>query len=395
MKTHSPLRIVVLGYLVRGPLGGIAWHHLQYVVGLAQLGHNVCFIEDSDDFPSCYDPARNVTDADPGYGLRFAHDAFARLGLPDRWAYFDAHRNVWRGPAGRRGPEICAAADIVLNLSCVTPLRSWFEHVPVRVLVDTDPVFTQVRHLQKPDARRMAADHTAFFSFGERIGQPDCTIPPDGFPWAPTRQPLVLDAWTPSIGDPGGPLTSVMLWGSYAPVQHEGTLYGMKAQSFDPFMTLPRRCTERFELAMGSDEEPRRQLESRGWTVTDPRDATRDPWTYQRFIARSKAEFSVAKHGYVISRSGWFSERSLSYLASGRPVIVQDTAFPQELRRSRGILAFSTAEEALMQIAALNEDYEGRCRDARAVAEEYFAAGEVLSQLLAAATSPQAGALAH
>jgi hypothetical protein len=301
---------------------------------------------------------------------------------------------VWRGPAGRRAPEICAAADIVLNLSCVTPLRSWFEQVPVRVLVDTDPVFTQVRHLQKPAARRMAADHTAFFSFGERIGQPGCTIPPDGFPWEPTRQPLVLDAWTPSIGDSSGPLTSVMLWGSYAPVEHEGTLYGMKAQSFGPFMTLPRRCTERFELAMGSGEEPRRQLESRGWTITDPRVPTRDPWAYQRFIGRSKAEFGVAKHGYVVSRSGWFSERSTSYLASGRPVIVQDTAFPDWAYQSPGILPFTSAAEALERIAEINEDYPARCRAARAAAEAHFESGQVLNALLAGALRPRRQAVA-
>jgi len=388
------MRIIVHGYLVRGPLGGIAWHHLQYVLGLRRLGHDVYFIEDSDDYPSCYDPVRNVTDTDPGYGLRFAAAAFSRLGLGARWAYYDAHRRVWHGPA-RRPAELCASGDILLNLSGVTPLRSWVERIPARVFVDTDPVFTQVRHLKEPAARGRAAAHNVFFSFGENIGHPDCTIPVDGFPWQPTRQPVVLDAWKPTPGDGRHPLTSVMQWGSYAPAEHNGTFYGMKAESFGPYLDLPQKCGERFALAIGSRAEPRRHLERHGWSVTDPREATRDPWTYQAFIASSKAEFGIAKHGYVISRSGWFSERSASYLASGRPVVVQETGFSRWLEAPGGVLPFTTPEEALAQLDALNHGYAFRCRAARATAEEYFESGTVLAQLLAAAMNAAPEALSR
>jgi len=165
------LRIVVLGYVVRGPIGGMAWHHLQYVLGLVRLGHDAWFVEDSDDYPGCYDPARHVVDADPTYGLAFAARAFRRLGLTERWAYHDAHGGGWMGPAADRAPEVCRSADLVLNLSGVNPLRPWLAEVPRRALVDTDPVFTQLRHLHDAGARAGAALHTHFFSFGEGIAR--------------------------------------------------------------------------------------------------------------------------------------------------------------------------------------------------------------------------------
>src|SRR5262245_40750038 len=126
-ETHSSarMRIVVLGYIVRGPIGGLAWHHLQYVLGLSALGHDVYFVEDSDDYPSCYDPARGVIDIDPAYGIQFAARSFERLGLGERWCYYDAHTDNWTGPIASNARQICESADLLLNLSGVNPLRSW------------------------------------------------------------------------------------------------------------------------------------------------------------------------------------------------------------------------------------------------------------------------------
>src|SRR5688500_2743562 len=127
----STLRILVLGYIVRGPLGGLAWHHLQYALGLFQRGHDVYFVEDSDDYESCYDPSQDSVSADPTYGLAFASAAFARLGLGDRWCYFDAHTSRWSGPCCDRILQLCRDADVLLNVSGVNPLRPWFDHTPV------------------------------------------------------------------------------------------------------------------------------------------------------------------------------------------------------------------------------------------------------------------------
>jgi len=388
----SRLRIVVLGYIVRGPLGGLAWHHLQYVMGLAALGHDVYFVEDSGDSQwCCYDPVRDVTDTDPSYGLQFAATAFARVGLGDRWAYYDAHRTRWCGPAADRGPRLCAAANVVLNVSGVNPLRPWLAGAPVRVLLDTDPAFTQIRHLTDPDARALAAQHNAFFSFAENIAQADCTVPADGLNWQPTRQPVVLDAWPVTAGPAHGKFTTVMQWDSYPARTYGGREYGMKSASFMPYLDLPQRVGPIFDIAIGSATAPRDLLRAHGWVVRDSREPTRDPWTYRRYIQESAAEFGVAKHGYVASRSGWFSERSAVYLASGRPVVTEDTGFSSWLETGSGLLRFTALEEATEAIVRVREDYARHCRAARAIAEQYFDAHAVLQRLIdAALASPPA-----
>lgn len=376
------LRIVVLGYVVRGPLGGMVWSNLQFLMGLAALGHDVYFVEDSDDYPSCYDPSRHVTTTDPSYGLGFARDAFDRIGFAARWAYHDAHLSRWHGPAAPGIIEICRDADIVLNLCGVNPLRPWTADVPVRVLVDEDPAFTQIRHLTDATARSRALAHNRFFTFAENIGQTDCTVPDDGLPWQPTRQPLVLEAATRSAGVPSGMFTTVMQWDSYPGADYGGVRYGMKSDSFGEYVDLPARTGARLALAVGGVEAPRDRLAASGWIVLDPLAVTRDPWTYRDFIAASKAEFSVAKQGYVVSRSGWFSERSVAYLASGRPVVVQDTGFSRWLDSSFGVLPFRSRDEAVAAIAGVDARYAEHCRAAREVAEAYFDARKVLPRLL-------------
>jgi hypothetical protein len=384
------LRVLVLGYIVRGPLGGMAWHHLQYVMGLARLGHDVWFVEDSGDTPACYDPATDETTRDPSAGLRFATAVFDRVGLGERWAYHDAHTGRWLGPAAGRMPAECARADLLLNVSAINPLRPWLAGVPARALIDTDPAFTQIRHLTSLEARALALGHTTFFSFGENIGRPGAAVPDDGLPWQPTRQPVVLDAWPVTPGRPRGRFTTVMHWDSYPAREYRGQEYGMKSKSFWPYSNLPLRLGPRFELAVGNPTVPAEVLRERGWRLRDSHRRTRDPWRYQRYIQCSHAEFSVAKHGYVVSRSGWFSERSAAYLASGRPVVTQETGFSQWLPAGEGVLAFNNPPEAKDAIAELESRYDFHCRRAREVAEEYFDARRVLTHLVERALRPQA-----
>lgn len=381
-RTAGGLRVIVLGYVVRGPLGGMAWHHLQYVIGLAQLGHDVHFLEDSDDFPSCYDPTRLTTGADPSYGLRFAENTFARLGFGDRWAYYDAHTARWLGPAAGRVADVCATADILINVSGVNPLRSWLMEIPCRVLIDTDPAFTQIRHLTNPAAHTRAAAHTAFFSFGENIESGESSIPDDGFPWKATRQPIVLDAWPVTTGPAKGRFTTVMAWESYEGLDYDGRRYGLKSDSFEGYLDVPQRATAKFELAVGAPSEAKQMLRDHGWKVCNPLILARDPWSYQAYIQRSKAEFSVAKQGYVVSRSGWFSERSAAYLASARPVVTQDTGFSRQLPTGEGLFSFATSDEAVAAVQAVSDRYELHCKAARALAEDYFDARTLLGRMI-------------
>lgn len=382
-RNESSLRILVLGYLVRGPMGGMAWHHLQYVMGLRALGHDAWFLEDSGDTEySCYDPSRGITGKDPTYGLAFTADCFERVGLRDYWAYHDAHTGRWHGPASSRIRELVSGADLLINLSCSHAARPWFDDIAVRVLVDTDPLFTQIRHLTNPDRRALAERHNRFFTFAGNIDAADCTIPTDGFPWKATRQPVVIDAWPNTPPPRDACLSTVMQWDSYQPLEYMGRRYGMKSDMFSDFLDLPTRSMARFELAVGGGAIPRALLRENGWNLQDPLVVAADPWSYQEFIRRSQGEFTVAKEGYVASRSGWFSERSAAYLASGRPVVTQDSGFSDWLPTGEGLFAFKTPDEAQAACDEVFRRREVHGAAAREIAEVHFDARKVLNDLL-------------
>jgi hypothetical protein len=376
------LRVVVAGYIVRGPLGGLVWHHLQYVLGLQRLGHEVMFLEDSgDDGWSCYDPSRGVTDGDCSYGLAWTADAFSRFGAGPAWAFHDAPASTWHGPAAEGAIAFCEDADILLNLSGTNVVRPWLQAIPVRVYVDTDPVFTQVRNLTDPAHRALAARHDRFRTFGENVG-PSAAIPDDGFAWSATRQPVVLDLWKVSRPPRDAPFSTVMQWTSYPPVAYGGVTYGMKSESFAPLVDLPSRVEVPLELALGSADAPRESLRDAGWRIVDPLAVAREGEAFRRYVARSRAELAVAKHGYVVSRSGWFSERSANYLASGRPVVTQDTGFGAHLPVGEGLLAFRDADEAVDAISRVEADHPRHAHAARAIVEEHFDSDRVLTGLL-------------
>ncbi|MBE2215290.1 MAG: hypothetical protein IAE82_15565 [Opitutaceae bacterium] len=376
------LRIIVLGYVVRGPLGGMAWHHLQYVQGLARLGHDVWFVEDSDDYPCCYDPERQVTDGDPSFGLRFAARELERIGLRDRWAYWDQHTGRWLGPHGAQMADTCRAADVVVNLCGVNPLREWTQVAPVRILVDGDPVFTQVRNLTDAWARERTRRHNAFFTYGENFGRSGCLMPDDGFPWKPIRQPVVVEALAVSPPRPDGAFSTVMQWRSYAAREWAGVTYGQKSETFPEFLELPGRSGAPLLLAAAGVAEQRESLLARGWRLTDAAAATRDVPTYEAFLRGSKAEWSVAKQGYVVARSGWFSERSCAYLAMGRPVVVQDTGLAGLFPLGEGVLTFGDCDEAVAALREVNQRYAFHCHRARSWVEEHFDASRILSSML-------------
>ena len=387
MDEASRLRILVLGYLVRRPLGGGTWPFIQYAIGLMRLGHDVYFLEDSEDYPCCYDPTRHVTDEDPTFGLGFAKDALAAHGLGERWAYFDAHTDTWHGPCADRIPELCSTADALVNVSGINPIRPWLEQVPRRAYVDTDPAFQQVRSLDDEDRRRRTLQHNVFFTYGENIPAGRANLPDDGVPWQPCRPPVVLDLWPVTPGPAHAAFTTVMLWDSYVAREHDGFHLGMKSESFESYWDLPSRVDRRLELAVGGPGVPRDRLRQTGWSVINPLEPTKDMSTYQAYLAGSRGEFTVAKHGYVASSCGWFSERSAHYLGSGRPVVTQETGFSDHVPTGSGLLAHTSLDEAVAAIEAIDKDYERHCAAARDVAGA-FDSYEVLGSLIARTMDP-------
>lgn len=381
-SSFSSLKIVVAGYIVGGPLGGLVWHHLQYVLGLIKMGHDVIFIEDSDDYPSCYNPDKDEVSTDPSYGLHFIHEVFSHFQMMDKWAYYHAPTKNWFGIDKKKILQFCKTADLFLNLSGINPVREFVQKIPVRAFIDTDPAFTQVRHLTEPGSTAIAAKHNRFFTFGENFGKPNCSVPDDGFPWQPTRQPVITDLWQPGMGNEKGYWTTVMQWDSYKIREHNGKTFGMKSASFDPYISLAESGNNFFEIALGSKTAPKDKLRQAGWLITNSLTVTKTPETYQQYIRSSKGEWSVAKQGYVMSHSGWFSERSCCYLASGRPVVLQDTGFSDFLDTGRGLLSFTNIDEAKDCIEEVNRNYRKHCTDARSIAESRFHYENVLNRLL-------------
>ena len=382
MLHTNTLRIVAAGYIVGGPLGGLVWHHLQYILGLKKMGHKVIFFEDSDDYPSCYSPVSYELTTDPSYGLQFIKQVFSRFAMNDNWCYYNAHNREWYGMSEQKLKEFCKTADVFLNLSGVNPMREFLQRIPLRVFVDTDPVFTQIRHLTDESALTLAQKHNSFLTFGENFGKPGCTIPDDHFSWKPTRQPVVPEVWKIIPGDQNANWTTVMQWDSYKIQEYDGKVYGMKSSSFDPYLKLPRAVGDSLEIAMGSVTAPTSKLMDEGWKIQNSLAVTRSPETYQQYIAHSKGEWSIVKHGYFITQSGWFSERTCCYLASGRPVIVQDTGFSSFIETGTGLLSFRNMDEGIVAIKEVNGNYQRHCKAARKIVEEYFGYQKVLNSLL-------------
>lgn len=374
------LKILCSGFLVRYPLGGFSWHHLQYLVGFQRLGHELTYFEDFGWSNSCYDVARGAMTADPSYGIEFLKNLLRPHDLDGRWCYL-AEDGIARGMSREQLAQHCRDCDVYINLSNINWIDE-LEQCRRRVLVDTDPVFTQIGGF---GAGGPFSRYHALFTYGENVHQPGCTMPDGGARWLPTRQPIVLDLWPVSPGDPTAPFTTVMNWSAYGDRTHEGRVYGQKDREFEPYFGLPREAGEPMEVAVQAPPAVRERMSAGGWRIADPVATSRDPAGYQRYLALSRAEFSVAKHAYVSTLSGWFSDRSASYLASGRPVVVQDTGFSRFLPAGAGLHAFRTVDEAVEAVRRVTVDYDNECRAARAVAEDCFDSRAVLTRLVQAA----------
>jgi hypothetical protein len=283
--------------------------------------------------------------------------------------------------------EVARAADLLVNISghlTLAPLKRRFRK---RVFIDQDPGYTQFWHAQGLATERLL-DHHFYFSVGENIGRPECSIPTDGISWQPI-QPVVLDQWPVADTVPrggGGRFTTVASWrGAYGPVTHNGTRFGLKAHEFRKFVALPTHAAGQFEIALDVHPADRRDVElllANGWTVADPQSVAGDPFAFREYIQQSGAEFSVAQGIYVDTESGWFSDRTVRYLASGKPVLVQDTGFSRRYPVGLGLMAFRTLDEAASGAAAIASDYPAHSRAARAIATEYFDSDKVLTTLM-------------
>jgi hypothetical protein len=374
------VRIVFSGSIGRFPIGGHAWTQMQYLAGLRELGHDVYYLEECGEESWVYDWDAEQLTTDLAYPTAFVRDCLTPLGLDGRWIYRAGERAA--GMTTRDFVAVCSEADLFVVRG--VPLALWRPEYALprrRIFIDVDPGFIQI---DLANGRRELVETIGrcerLFTIAQRIGAPDCPIPTAGREWHRTVAPVALAHWPVAAGGEPTHFTAIMQWRGFREVEHEGVVYGQKDREFPRFVDLPALTTQPLRLALTG--APPEKLQAHGWEVVPGWQSSRTPWSYRAFIQESRAEFSVAKHGYVHMRGGWFSDRSVCYLASGRPVLVQDTGLADWLPVGEGVVTFDDVASAAAGIERINADYARQRHTARAIAEEYFAAERVLPPLL-------------
>lgn len=365
--------------------GGHTWVFLQYLLGLQALGCDPVLVDWLEP-GMCTDRAGQPASVERSWNVAYVRDVMERFGLGDRWAILHEDGREVIGMSAAALDAAVGRAALLLNVNGFVRHERVFSRVPLRAYLDIDPGFGQM--WRALDLHDPFEGHDAFVTIGERIGRADCTIPTNGLEWITTPQPVALDHWpaqAPASGA-GGAFTSVASWrGPFAPVEYEGVTYGLRVHEFRRFADLPHRTAERLEVALDIHEAETADLDllhANGWRLADPAREAADPWTYRTYVQRSKGELMIAKNMYVASRSGWISDRSICYLASGRPVVAQDTGLSDLYPVGRGLVTFSAPEEAAAALGRVSAEYERHCEAARALAQEHFRAESVVGRLL-------------
>ncbi len=352
--------------------------------GLESIGCEVFFLEEIAPAASVDGEGRPVRFS-ASVNYEFFKSVVAEFDLSGRAALvFDGGQETLGAPLADI-ERVCGEADLLVNISGHLSLPRLFEKFRRRVFVDLDPGYTQFWQSEGIPGARLEGHHV-HFTVGANIGRSVCPIPVCGLDWVPVRQPVVLDHWPPMDPLPRGSFTTVASWrGSFGPVKIQGREYGPKARGFRRYLEMPKLTGAPFEIVLDahpSDQADLDSLASAGWRILRPQATVPDLVSFKRYVQGSMAEFSVAQEVYVGTRSGWFSDRTVRYLASGRPAIVEDTGFGDPLETGTGLLPFNTNEEAVEAVERVRRDYRLHSLAARKIAEEFFDARKVLPAFL-------------
>jgi len=367
-------RVAVGGALAQRPgYGGHAWALLNYLLGFRELGHEVLFLDRLDAGMAPSAQAREGC-------VRWLDEVMRGAGLGDSYSLFVDDQAA--GLSRRAAVEWVRGADLLLNVMGFVDDADVLAASPRNVFLDIDPGFGQMwRELGLHDSFR---GHDAFVTVGEGIGEEGCLIPTCGIEWVTTPHPIVLREWP--AAERGSRFTSVGSWrGPYEPVEYEGHRFGLRAHELRKLIDLPSLVEPELELALDIDpfdHEDRETLLAGGWTLADPAEVAADPAAYRRYVQGSLAELMVPKGIYADARSGWFSERSIAYLASGKPVLAGETGFARRYPTGEGLISFSSLDEARAGVEAIWAEPGRHARAAREIAAEHFEAKRVLGRLL-------------
>jgi hypothetical protein len=353
--------------------GGASCAVFQWIVGLRRAGFDVVLVE----------PVVGAGQALARTAAYF-EAVTARAGLAGRAAMMRRRTGEVLGMAPEGLAGLASRAELLVNVSGMLPLAPPFDTIPARIYLDLDPAFNQLWQAADGVDMRMGG-HTHHVTVGTRVGQPDCLVPTLGIDWITTLPPVDLEWWPVATGIEHDALTTVGNWRSYGSIHHNGLQFGQKAHSVRDLLALARRSPKPLRPALAihpAEVDDLGRLTEHGWQLLDPVAVAGDPDRYRQFVQGSWGELGIAKSGYIVSRSGWFSDRSACYLASGRPVIAQDTGFADALPVGEGLLAFSDVDEAVDGIGRVVADYDAHRRAARCIAETHLEAGAVVRRML-------------
>ena len=373
--------IVVGSYMVRYPLGGMLSWVLQYLVGFDRLGHDVWFVERADHHLACFDPVAGAMGDDPSTGLRLVGDLLSAHGLGRRWCFVDV-ADTWHGAERASVERAFREAELFVDMGTH---GSWLEQAAwarQRVLLDGEPGFTQVRRSQSAAGlSSLVEDYDRWFTVGRNIGTPVCPVPTAGIEWEHIWHPVVPDLFRATAPSADAPFTTVMNWQSHDPIELDGITYGHKDMAFERLESLPRHVDVPLEVAIGG-AAPLGRLDRSGWRVRSGHSTTETFRSFAAYLEASAGELGIYKQAFVDLHTGWFSDRSAAYLASGRPVIALDTGFSAHLPTDEGLIAVHDVVSAREAIGRVRAQPDRHRRAARRIAEEVLDARRVLGGFL-------------
>ncbi|MCK4609375.1 MAG: hypothetical protein KAT71_07830 [Gammaproteobacteria bacterium] len=385
MKTDQPkkAKIVVTGILFWYPLAGVTYQFLHYLIGLRKLGYDVYYLEDPSQW--VYNPKDNDLTPDADYNVNFVAPILEKYGFKGKWGFAgNYHGGKNYGLTRDQMKQLYRDADALLNVTG-QEIRDEHRECNRLIYVESDPFSFQVKAAQGDEGviKHLKA-HDVFFSFGENLGAPDCTVPLGGVKWLPTRQPVQMDLWSNSLHCESKKYTTITTWKNKGKdINYDGdTYFWTKDREFEKFIDLPLKTENKFELATNVDQQVHDYLTEYRWDISSAHAVSRNLYKYQNYIKNSWAEFTVARDQYVRPNTGWFSDRSVCYLAANRPVITQETGFSKFLPTGKGLFSFSTMDHIIEAVEAIESDYEGNCKVAKEIATEYFSTEKVLSSLM-------------
>lgn len=395
MINMKRLRILIGGFIGVMPVGGVTWDYVQYALGFSLLGHDVYYVEDTRLYPIYQKPGSNWDDC--SNCVSYLKKVMEHFGMKDRWIYRDEVSGKYFGMSETKLLEITQTADLFINISCSTFLRDEYLQIPAKVLIDTDPMFTQIQYLSqqiftpgKPGLKEMVDAHDYHFTFGENVNGIDCRIPDCGIDWKTTRQPICLDYWKSKsrFYSSNSSFTTLMNWSAAKLLHYQSEDWGQKDIEFQKIFDIPLYVKDATFSAVinktgGTNQFfPKEEMEKSGWQILDPYQCSGDWKAYKDFINYSYGEFSVAKNTYVKGKTGWFSCRSACYLAMGKPVVTQDTGWSLFIPSGEGLFSFDDLSTAVSAVEKVINNYKVQSLFAKQIAGDYFESDKVLQTLL-------------